>query len=96
MATRATTKRKGMAATGVNHWLLAIAAKLQRGRSEKVPPGWQTSEQLAEEIGLSIQSTRRILAAASDRGDIECKTFNLFLGNCVRPVKHWKRPLGGA
>ena len=68
-------------------------AKLARKvllQPDKVPPGWETSEQIAKKNGYSESRARALLIAGIRAGLIERKKFRLSARGNVFPISHYR------
>ncbi len=63
----------------------AITAKV-----DKVPPGFQTMEQIAAQIGKSRPRTGQLMQIAIAGGNVEIKSFRIKTGQIIRPVPHYR------
>lgn len=63
---------------------------LAKPKPDKVPPGWKTSIQWADEDGFSHSYTRQLLSRAVADGTIEMKKFRISNGNMLFPTPHYR------
>jgi response regulator of citrate/malate metabolism len=59
-------------------------------RAEKVPKGYKTTQQIADECGRSRAQTARLLLVGVRNGEVECKNFVITTGQVTRPVPHYR------
>jgi len=57
---------------------------------ERVPAGWFTVAELAEEIGKSVCATSERVRLMLKRGQVERKEFTIKLDQRIRPVPHYR------
>jgi hypothetical protein len=70
-----------------NDWLKVLSA----GKvPDEVPPGYKTSDKIAEETNRSSSHTRRLLRAAVKNGFAEEKSFLIDVGTRLYPVPHFR------
>ncbi len=67
-----------------------IAALTQTNEPPKVPEGWYTIKQIAQEMGKSESHVTHILQKARKQGTCETKSFKARTGNIVRPIPHYR------
>lgn len=61
------------------------------GEPDKVPRGWKTSSQIADELGKSACYTRELLLRGVAAKKIESKRFRIFTGTSrIYPVLHYR------
>ena len=72
-----------------NDWLAVLAAASAR-TPDVVPPGYKTIDQLAEETGASVTTTRTRIRAAVKLGAVECQKFNVQSGQKTYPTSHYR------
>jgi predicted transcriptional regulator len=72
-----------------NDWLSVLAAANAK-TPDVVPPGYATIEQIAEETGKSITTTRQSMKAAIKAGVVESKKFLLAVGQKTYPTTHYR------
>lgn len=65
--------------------------KARQKSAEKVPSGFKTTDQWAEEEGLHRSYTGTILARLAKQGVYEMKVFRIAVGNSIRSIKHYRR-----
>lgn len=70
----------------------SLRAQLNQRRVDKIPAGWLTRDQLAEDQGLAIGSgTLTVVIRDSKRaGLIEERKFRTLWGDTVRPRPHFR------
>ena len=64
--------------------------KYNTARAEKVPAGWYTMAELADEIGISESNARRRVSFMVKEGRVEKRFFRIMLERQVRPVPHYR------
>ena len=89
MATRTTEKRKGLAATGVNHWLTQIAQAI-KPYEDPIPAGYETRREIEERAGISRHVARARLTIAIDAGMVEVRRFRRLHGNTLRHIPYYR------
>lgn len=68
-------------------WAAALQAEVV---TDKVPPGWLTTAQLAAKLGKSRKRVGEMLRAAVASGRCEKKDFRVAAAGSARPVPHYK------
>ena len=58
--------------------------------SDRVPPGWFTSEQLSKKSGRGIGAILQKLRKGIAAGKVEKRLFSVQAGSTVRPVPHYR------
>lgn len=71
-------------------WLKKLQQEMDSKRAEKVPPGWETSSQIAKKEGLSICHTQKLLAIGIDSGRVEVRKFLLPSPRGLRGINHYR------
>jgi hypothetical protein len=91
MAGRRNQRQMGVAHghRGAVSWAESLGVALVE-TSDTVPAGWQTTEQIAREIGLSVRATSELIARKRKLGRVEMKRFRIRSGGTTRPVPHYK------
>ena len=74
--------------TAIN-WLAVLSAANAK-TPDIVPAGFATIEQIAEETGKSITTTRQSMKAAIKAGVVESKKFLLAVGQKTYPTTHYR------
>ena len=72
-----------------NDWLAVLSAASTR-TPDVVPKGFKTIDQIAEETGSSITTTRKNVRAAVKAGAVECQRFNIGAGQKIYPTTHYR------
>lgn len=57
---------------------------------EEVPEGWKTTNDIAEEAGMSASHTNKILRVAVKQGRAEMKSFSVKRNNRLLPIPHYR------
>jgi hypothetical protein len=82
-----------MASTSIkktpNDWAAVLTAANVK-TPDIVPPGFATIEQIAEETGKSITTTRHDMKAAIKSGVVEAKKFLVSVGHKTYPTTHYR------
>lgn len=71
----------------LKHLIQALA----NGGIDKVPAGWQTAQQIANESGKSLSRVKEVLRAAMRDDLIEIRSFRVRTGGRVYPVPHYRK-----
>ena len=74
--------------TAIN-WLAVLSAANAK-TPDIVPAGFSTIEQIAEETGKSITTTRKDMKAALRAGTVEQQKFNVQSGEKPYPTNHYR------
>lgn len=77
-------------ATAALNALRTIQHALAAPRVEQVPPGWRTTQQWADEWGLSRPHANRIIRGALKAGLMEYRSFCIENGLVTRPEPHYR------
>jgi predicted transcriptional regulator len=73
-----------------SEWITALAQSLDES-ADKVPDGWKTSRQVADEMGRSIGNAQKVIKSLVSSGLAETKVFRVNVPGCgVRPVPHYR------
>ena len=72
-----------------NEWL-KVLTHAGKKTADEVPPGFKTSDKIAEETNRSESHTRRLLRAAVKNGFAEQKSFYIDVGTRLYPVPHFR------
>ena len=72
--------------------LAAISAQMCNRTGDKLPPGWESATEIAEQEGLAEGTVRKRLTAAAKQGLVESRTFKRFVGGQIRHIRYWKLP----
>lgn len=82
-----------MASTSIkktpNDWAAVLTAANAK-TPDVVPIGFSTIEQISEETGKSITTTRHDMKAAIKSGAVEVKKFLVAVGNKTYPTNHYR------
>ena len=70
-------------------WLEDLRDSMKRG-PEVVPDEWRSTAQCAEDMGLSVSHTSRILRAGIKEGTVETRTFRVNAGTRIYPIPHFR------
>jgi response regulator of citrate/malate metabolism len=81
-------KRKAAANSDLADWCAVLSAP--SSAVEKVPEGWHTCIELAEQMGKSRITVGHKLADAVREGRAEVKKFVITTGSVTRPVPHYR------
>lgn len=68
----------------------------QNARHYAWPPGWDTAEQIAEQLECSPERVREHLAPSIRAGEVECKQFTIWDAETGRKVIKTGFRIGGA
>jgi hypothetical protein len=72
-----------------NDWLAVLTAANAR-TPDVLPPGFGTIEQIAEQTGKSITTTRKEMKAAIKAGVVEHQKFNVGTAQKTYPTTHYR------
>lgn len=72
-----------------NDWLTILSAANAK-TPDVVPAGFSTIEQIAEETGKSITTSRQQMKAAIKAGVVESKKFLVSVGHKTYPTTHYR------
>lgn len=73
-----------------SEWISALAKSLEDS-ADKVPAGWKTARQVADEMGRSVGNANRVIQALIKSGSAETKSFKVSTPSCgVRAVPHYR------
>ena len=64
---------------------------LANGGIDKVPVGWQTAQQIANESGKGLSRTKEVLRAAVRADLVQVQSFRICTGTKVYPVPHYRK-----
>ena len=68
----------------------SVSRFLASFEAEKVPPGWYTVRNLAKALKCQERTSERICNRLRRVGQVETKTFRVFMANHLRPVVHYR------
>jgi hypothetical protein len=72
-----------------NDWAAVLTAANVK-TPDVVPVGFDTIEQIAEETGKSVTTTRQDMKAAIKSGAVESKKFLVSVGHKTYPTTHYR------
>jgi hypothetical protein len=75
--------------TKTTDWLDVIAQEM-RIKTEKVPDGWLTLNEIQSQLQLNYDKARHFLNTALECGKIERRQFVIVIHNKVQKVWHYK------
>ena len=82
-------KKKPIPDKTANDWL-SVLAQANAKTPDIVPPGFATIEQIAENTGKSITTTRHDIKAALKSGVVEAQKFLVAVGLKTYPTTHYR------
>jgi predicted transcriptional regulator len=82
-------KKKPTPEKTANDWL-TVLAQANAKTPDVVPPGYSTIEQIAEETGKSVTTSRQNMKAALKAGVVESKKFLVAVGLKTYPTTHYR------
>jgi len=82
-------KKKTTPEKTANDWL-TVLAQANAKTPDIVPPGFATIEQIAENTGKSITTTRHDIKAALRAGTVEQQKFLVAVGLKTYPTTHYR------
>ena len=88
MATRKRTEKR-VGSPSLNDLARALI-DAARTRPDVIPPGWNTTEQLAMMTGISQSHIRRKIVAMMAAGKVESRKFLVESGGICRARPHYK------
>ncbi len=59
--------------------------------ADKVPKGWQTTREVAVEMGKSTGRARDILTKLMDAKKVKMQTFKIMTARGIYPVPHYRK-----
>jgi hypothetical protein len=72
------------------NWLKKLQYDLDAKKSDKVPAGWFTADQIFEANAYSNSHARRIIYDAVKAGLMERKEYRILSGSYLRKVPHYR------
>jgi predicted transcriptional regulator len=82
-------KKKPIPSKTANDWLAVLAAANVK-TPDIVPAGFATIEQIAEETGKSVTTSRQSMKAAIKSGVVEAQKFLVAVGHKTYPTTHYR------
>lgn len=73
----------------MSEWLKLISQHLHV-QTEKVPSGWKTMSQIAQEMNRDSSTANRLLKKMREKNLIETQTFYVKSGERTIPIPHYK------
>jgi hypothetical protein len=69
------------------HWMVLLEERLNQGRIEKVPPGWEDVKTIAQKNGLSRRAAQNRISKMVAAGLLDVRVFRT---SPTHKVQHFK------